>query len=785
MRAARPPATRTSRVAVVLVVLALVAGACTDDDEASVPNEVADTADTADTTGTRAAPMPSPPTVGPTTAPAPVSTPVPTTERPLDPAAFTIQPGPEQVAVLDGESGADLELRDGDGRVVGRGTVDAQGSLLWRELPPGDGYVIRSSEEQSEPFSVAAPDDHPGPELYGDQPLLPAGGFGYVTVRDGTTLSANVSLPGPADAGPYPTVVEYSGYDPSNPANTNFAQIFNTLGFAYVGVNMRGTGCSGGSYRFFETVQNLDGYDVIEAVAAQPWVEFNTVGMVGISYPGIAQLFVAQTQPPHLAAITPLSVLDDSFRATLYPGGILNTGFAVEWTSDRVTEAAPFGQSWARERADTGDERCADNQRLRLQNPDLVAEIDATPYYEESLGDSLAPITFVDRIDVPVFLAGAWQDEQTGGHFPRMLDRFTSSPRLDVTLTNGLHTESLSPPVFGRLTEFLQLYVAHDVPTMGAANAIAPVLSTTLFGVDQVEPYPERFAGMTYEQARVAFESEPSVRVLLEQGGATGFPPGAPQPLQVVTYPSWPVPTATERAWFLGPDGSLDDAVGPAGSASYVADPDALPDTFYDGDGSAIWRAGTTYDWQPLPPGSGIGFVTAPLAEDLTIMGGGVVELDVATAATDTDLEVTISEIRPDGTEIYVQSGWLRASRRAVDEAASSALQPVLTLTEEDADLLTPGEVTDVTVPLLPVAHPLRAGSRLRLTIDAPGNNRAVWDFRTISDGEEVTVSFGDARPSRLALPVVTDVAVPPPPPACGSLRGQPCRPYVPASNGG
>jgi hypothetical protein len=88
-------------------------------------------------------------------------------------------------------------------------------------------------------------------------------------------------------------------------------------------------------------------------------------------------------------------------------------------------------------------------------------------------------------------------------------------------------------------------------------------------------------------------------------------------------------------------------------------------------------------------------------------------------------------------------------------------------------------------VPLLSVAHPLRAGSRLRLTIDAPGNNRAIWSFDTISAGEEVTIDYGAAHPSRLALPVVDDVALQPAPPACGSLRGQPCRAYVPAANGG
>src|SRR5690606_38319805 len=104
---------------------------------------------------------------------------------------------------------------------------------------------------------------------------------------------------------------------------------------------------------------------------------------------------------------------------------------------------------------------------------------------------------------------------------------------------------------------------------------------------------------------------------------------------------------------------------------------------------------------------------------------------------------------------------------------------------EDDAEPLTPGETTTVAVPLLPVAHPMRAGSRLRLTIDAPGNNRPVWSFRTLSDGEEVTVHYGRTHPSRLVLPVLADVELGPLPPACGALRGQPCRPYLAADNGG
>ena len=51
-------------------------------------------------------------------------------------------------------------------------------------------------------------------------------------------------------------------------------------------MNIRGTGCSGGAFHFFEPLQSTDGYDVIETIAAQPWVAHGKVGMVGISYPG-------------------------------------------------------------------------------------------------------------------------------------------------------------------------------------------------------------------------------------------------------------------------------------------------------------------------------------------------------------------------------------------------------------------------------------------------------------------------------------------------------------------
>lgn len=729
----------------------------------------------------------------PTTTSVPESTdttapPVETTLPPARPADFEVRPGVLQVAVLGAEPGSTIEVlaldAAGNGVPLTSGSVDEQGSLLFRSLEPGD-YVLRTVEDapaQSDPVRVTAVDEVPAAAFYAEQ-RLPAPGFGYITMRDGTTLSANVLLPGPPEDGPYPTVVEYSGYSPSNPDDTTFAQLYNTFGYAYVGVNMRGTGCSGGSFMFFEPSQVTDGYDVIEAVAAQPWVMHNKVGMVGVSYPGISQLFVAQSQPPSLAAITPLSVLDDATRSTLYVGGILNTGFAVPWAQDRVDDGEVYGQGWSRAMAESGDEICEQNQELRLQNPDLMQMIEDNRFYDDELGDPLAPWTFIDQIDVPVYLAGAWQDEQTGGRFPELLDRFTGSPSVFATLTNGLHTESIIAGVtLGRYIAFLDLYVAQRVPSFGAAALIAPIATGALTSASVGFIGENPFEGLTYEEALAEFESQPRIEILFEQGARDGEVPLAPLPRWVEYFDSWPIESAEVTPWYLSADGRLvgDPAEAEGGELTYTADPDATPRTFYTGGSNDIWSVNVEYDWQPNPSGTALEFLSDPLAEDTVVIGFGSADLWVASSTGDTDLEVTITEVRPDGTEVLVQGGWLRASQRTIDEARSSELRPVQAHYEADASPLPDGELTLVRVEIFPFAHAFRAGSQLRLQIDAPGGNKPVWDFRTISNGEEVTVGTGAAAPSRLVLAVVPGIDVPSGVPACGSLRGQPCRTYVP-----
>ncbi len=398
----------------------------------------------------------------------------------------------EQVYVTGLAPYAQMSLMAASGQTLSTQSADSLGGLLFRNVPPAKGYrvLLRADGTESGRITVHSDRSAPwDPSVY--RQTIPDNGYTYLTTRDGTKLAIDVhpptspagepglpsgtSLPnGPDFLPPYPTLIEYSGYgyaDPAGPVN-GIAVLANLMGFAVVDVNMRGTGCSGGAYDFFETLQNLDGYDVIETIAHQPWVLDHKVGMMGISYGAISQLFTAQLRPPDLEAISPLSTLDTT-ATTLYPGGVLNSGFAVAWAQQRQAEAEPAGptsgQPWAYTQIQSGDKTCLANQVLHGEAADLSTKIAANAYYNSQVADPLDPITFVKKIKVPVFMACQWEDEQTGGHCPDLVQHFTGTNQKWFTFTNGAHIDSIDPYTYDRWYDFLELFVAHQAPIVNSA----------------------------------------------------------------------------------------------------------------------------------------------------------------------------------------------------------------------------------------------------------------------------------------------------------------------------
>src|SRR5262249_29477358 len=280
----------------------------------------------------------------------------------------------------------------------------------------------------------------------------------------------------------------------------------------------------------------------------------------GISSGGISPLFVAATAPPPLAAIPPLSVIDNT-ATTLYPGGILNTGFALQWARDRVRDAEPAspttGQPWAYKRIHDGDQICKANQVLHTAAADLINKISRNRVYRPKVANPLSPVTFVNRIRVPVFMACQWEDEQTGGHCANLADRFTGTSRKWFTFTNGVHADSLDPETFNRWFDFLELYVAGRRPQLSPVLApAAPLLYQTVMGVPGVTlPADPIQSSATYDAALATFEAQPQIRVLFDNGA--GRAPGAPYPAFERSFSRFPIPGTRARSWFFRAGGAL------------------------------------------------------------------------------------------------------------------------------------------------------------------------------------------------------------------------------------
>jgi predicted acyl esterase len=753
---------------------------------------------------------------------------LPTDARPLPGprAEFDIRIGVESVTVFGASAGAYLTLMSGEGTAlltlvadpIGQahfayipavfGVLDSVGAMglslaSGDVLEAGIEYMIRDESTDpatwSDRFTVLSIQDIPDTALYEGQSLTGVhvspirgpqpedeSGYQYISVRDGVRLGAMVRYPDTAfyGEGPYPTVIEYSGYSPSRPDRLGAGtRIANALGYATVSVNMRGTGCSGGVFDFFNRAQHADGYDIVEVIARQPWVQNNRVGMVGLSYPGISQLYVASTNPPSLAAIVPLSTIADAW-AMQWPGGIYNAGFTRQWVEARESDAAAGGASWVLGRIENGDMICEENLELSVHSLDfetILRSMSTRPARADDRDLNL----LVREIEAPVFYGGQFHDEQTGAQFGAFLDGFHATRSLKVLLANGRHPDGFAIGAVSRWFEFLEFYVAGRIPE------IHPVMRTVgaeqfgdLFGMTGAMFEADRFAGAaTYEDALTAYESELPVRVLFESGAGSAAV-GTPVPRFVGEYESWPVPQNETVQWYLAEDGHLaSNPTAVEGLDAWRFDPEAGTDTFFGPRGYQLLVPIWDLDWRPFAEGLAVSFLTAPFEDAKIVAGPGIADLWIRTPVDDVTLQVTLTEIRPDGNEVLIQSGWLRLGHRKA--VVGDDLRIIRSYSEADFTPMPMDEWVAIKVSIPSVAHPIRAGSALRMIISTPGRDHGTWEFEppVYESPPTFEVGYGPNKPSSLTMAVIPDIAIPDAYPPCPSLRGQPCRPFEPTSS--
>jgi len=121
----------------------------------------------------------------------------------------------------------------------------------------------------------------------------------YLEVRHATDSGGNIVSA--------PVILTYTPY--AVLGRNGDATHWNGLGYTRAYADVVGTGNSGGCWDYGGPAEKQTAYDLIEAIAAQPWSN-GKIGMLGGSYDGTTQYAAAVTHPPHLVTIVPEAAID-------------------------------------------------------------------------------------------------------------------------------------------------------------------------------------------------------------------------------------------------------------------------------------------------------------------------------------------------------------------------------------------------------------------------------------------------------------------------------------------
>jgi predicted acyl esterase len=185
----------------------------------------------------------------------------------------------------------------------------------------------------------------------------------------------------------------------------------------------------------------------------------------------------------------------------------------------------------------------------------------------------------------------------------------------------------------------------------------------------------------------------------------------------------------------------------------------------------------------PGTPGGALAYTTPKLARTVELLGPASVDLWLSSTASDTNLQATITEVRPDGQEVYVARGWLTASQRKLDRRASTPTMPVQTNLEADVQPLALGEPTFMRLAVLPFDHVFRAGSQIRLVIDTPSQTGG-WNWKPLANAGVNSILHDSTHVSTVVVGSVRGASAPVGYPACDTLLNQPCRPDAFSASG-
>jgi uncharacterized protein len=616
----------------------------------------------------------------------------------------------------------------------------------------------------------------------------PAPRSSYLVMRDGVRLAIDLYLP-ERTSSRVPTILRQTRYmrsrEPRRFASGVASQfdlyartrrVFLEAGYAWVDVDVRGTGASSGAWICpWSPDEVADGAEVVDFIVREPWSN-GRVGSLGISYDGTCADMLATKMHPAVRAVAPMFALYDVFTDVAFPGGIHLSGFTERWaTYNAALDRGEFHEGMCvalalmgvaalaspRPRADErlyawlarGGELAGRRRAARLLSR-LVAGVRApgggvAPRVDRTANmnvhvigsrvvfrDDRGMLSALPEADIDVMSPHAFRAQATSGgaavysysgwrdgaYQHAAIKRYLSvrAPGSRLTLGPWVHTGKLQVPAFdvARPSHF-----DHDAELLG-------------FFDEHVQDRPSRGDG------------QPVHYYTMVEG-------------RWKAASTWPPPGTRVEPLYLA-KGRVLARETPQESAVHT-----LVEEGTSGTGvRSRWRSLLS-----LVPGDYpdrrerdarlLHCETAPLASDTEVTGHPVVRLFLSSSHDDAHVFAYLEDVAPDGRVAYVTEGQLRllhrrlAARSTVTTPVSSGdtpdpPAPARSFTRADASPLPPGEVAEVVFDLLPISWLFLRGHRVRLAL--AGADRDHFD---VMAPRTLEVHASPERASRLELPVV------------------------------
>ena len=578
-------------------------------------------------------------------------------------------------------------------------------------------------------------------------------------MRDGVSLATDIYRPtrfgAPVDE-QLPVLLQRTPYDKNRDRTVQSAEFFAKNGYVVVLQDHRGRYASEGEFTKY-LGEGQDGFDTIAHLSELPFGN-GDVGMWGTSYGAHVQANAAKLRPPALKTIV------------VNMGGMSN-GWDHKVRNHGAFEIQQFTWAFRQLAAETDDPVVRKMLDLDSVNHWLTAmpirkglnPLSVSPNFEDYILEMMTHgdyddywkhldvnwVEYYDQTaDIPMLLISGWYDSYAGGtvqNYNELSRRLDS----DVHLIMGPWT--------------------HGANTLSYAGDVE-------FGTDAaIQDFHHEFHLRWFDRVLKGKRGDPMAPVqAFVMGTGDGHKDGNGRLYHGGEWreaSEWPLPDTEFVPWYFHEDGTLstDKSVDENTATTYLSDPDNPVPTIggafsstspvfepgaYDQRTSAeVFGAEPPY--LPLKSRSDVVvFQTAPLENDVSVVGPVVVNLHVSSSAPDTDFTAKLVDVYPPsadfptGFEMNITDGIIRARYRERPD------QQVL---------MEAFEIYEIQITPFPTANVFKKGHRIRVDISSsnfprfdinPNTGEPLGRHRSQRMAENSILHSVD-RPSHIVLPIV------------------------------